>query len=139
MPYKDIKIRREKSKERWEKWASNNPDKVYDTMVNWRDTNRAYWICYQAKNRDKREGMDFDLDWKELIIPEICPVLGIPLYPSPKGGPGVCPNSPTLDRKDNSKGYTKDNVCIISWQANKWKSDMSISDVENLLRYMKEK
>jgi len=33
------------------------------------------------------------------------------------------PNSPSLDRIDNSKGYVKGNVIVVSWRYNSLKKD----------------
>lgn len=46
-------------------------------------------------------------------------------------------NSFSLDRKDNSKGYTKDNTRVISWLANGRKGDLSVKQIERLHRYVK--
>ena len=69
-----------------------------------------------------------------MVIPEICPVFNIPLFFTP--GKRTY-NSFSIDRRDNSKGYTKENVRVISWKANMYKGDLTIEEVENLLRYMK--
>ena len=44
--------------------------------------------------------------------------------------------SPSLDRIDNSKGYIKGNVAVISNKANKYKSDMTIENIEKLASYV---
>jgi len=48
---------------------------------------------------------------------------------------------PSLDRKDNTKdntkGYTKDNVRVISWEANRIKHALTLEQAEALVRYMK--
>jgi len=37
-------------------------------------------------------------------------------------------NSATIDRIDNGLGYVKDNVLIVSWRANRLKSDGTAED-----------
>jgi hypothetical protein len=59
-------------------------------------------------------------DVRILLLTEWCPVLGIPLFTS-KGSPSD--NSPSLDRIDSKKGYTKSNTRCISWRANSLKKD----------------
>lgn len=78
--------------------------------------------------------MDCDIEKSDLAIPTHCPVFGIPLFYSPGGRTN---NSFSLDRVDNSRGYVKGNVRVISFRANQMKGDLTIDEVENLLAYMK--
>lgn len=91
------------------------------------------WLS--VKVRAKRKGLPHALsweDWTNLDIPASCPVLGIPLtFTMTKD------NQPSVDRIDNSEGYTKDNIRIISHRANRLKSDASVEEVERILNYMK--
>lgn len=66
-----------------------------------------------AKRRAKAKGRIFELTLEDIQIPSTCPVLGIPLVAG-----GDPKNSPSIDRIDNTKGYTKDNIIIVSYQAN---------------------
>lgn len=92
------------------------------------------YLLRQVKYRAKKLGKEFDLTIEDLEIPETCPVFGIPLFlVSGRRGP----NSYSIDRIDNSKGYVKGNVRVISFLANSRKGDMTIEQVENLLKYMK--
>lgn len=75
----------------------------------------------RAKTRAKTRGTEFSLDKSDVIIPEFCPILGVRLEPF-VGHSGGRPNSPALDRVDNSKGYVKGNVIVISHLANMMKS-----------------
>jgi len=51
--------------------------------------------------------MDFDLTINDIIIPEKCPLLDVPFVVGEKNNYQF---SYSLDRKDNSKGYIKDNI-----------------------------
>ena len=77
-----------------------------------------------AKRRAKDKNLPFDIDVEDIVIPEVCPVLGIPIKPN-IGGDRMSDNSPTLDKFYPAKGYVKGNVQIISWRANNLKSDGS--------------
>lgn len=81
-----------------------------------------------CKARVKREGVwNFELNFDTTEFPEYCPYLGIKLdYSYGKGA--IKDNSPSFDRKDSTKGYTKDNVEIISHKANTMKSNASVED-----------
>lgn len=73
--------------------------------------------------------LQFNLTIEDIKIPECCPVLGIPIDYSNNE------HEPSGDRIDNSKGYTKDNVTIISYKANRLKSDMNRYELSKLYEY----
>lgn len=93
------------------------------------------YLLNQCRYRARKAGEEFSITKEELEVPNICPIFGIPLFFTPGKR---TPNSYSLDRVDNSKGYVKGNVRVISFQANMMKGDMTIEQVENLLRYMKD-
>lgn len=104
-----------------------NPNRGLSKTLEWK-----LWSA--AKDRAKAKGLAFDLEVRDIVVPTHCPVLGIPL----KKGNGVMhAGSPQLDRRDNSKGYTKDNVSVISQRANAIKQDASIETLEAIVNYMK--
>lgn len=110
-----------------------------------RETNRK---CMQKRRKEKpldnkivtkraeakKVGLDFNITKEDLIVPERCPYLDIPLILS---GP-VCDNLISLDRIDSTKGYVKGNVQVISMKANTMKSNASIEELKlfakNILR-----
>lgn len=100
------------------------------TLCNSCNSNRVnsfapIWKMRQrAKNRAKQRNHEFDLSLSDIQIPEYCPVLGVKLEIH-KGSSGGKPFSPALDRVNNSKGYTKDNIQVISHRANQMKADAS--------------
>ena len=89
-----------------------------------------------ARARAVKKGVDFELKtFKDVPkIPKYCPIYGIPLFTGRKKS---TQNSPSLDRIDNNRGYTKDNVQIISMKANQIKNNASFEDIEKLYLYMK--
>lgn len=87
----------------------------------------AMWV--KSKHRAKKSGIEFDIHERDIIIPEVCPLLGTPLIPGGKRN-----NLPSLDRIDNTKGYIKGNVWVISLKANTMKQDASI---EQLITFSK--
>jgi predicted nucleic acid-binding Zn-ribbon protein len=76
----------------------------------------------RAKSRARQRGLEFSLKKTDIVIPATCPILGIPLV-THAGKSGAYADSPSLDRIDNSRGYTKDNVWVISQRANAMKHD----------------
>jgi hypothetical protein len=84
-----------------------------------------------VKRSAKLSGTEFSLALSDLVIPTHCPIFGMEL----KTGPGPREDaSPTVDRMDNTKGYVKGNVWVISWKANRLKSDATLADLEQLVR-----
>lgn len=114
----------------WRKIEAGQPllSKVSSGIVSYRTFNNS-------KNRSKKKGLEHTLVWKDLIVPARCPYLGVPLF-SGKGKTGPINNSPTIDRIDNSKGYTKENTIICSYKANKMKNDLTLQEAEKVLAYM---
>ena len=84
-------------------------------------TGEASKMLLRAKHRAKTKHLEFNLTAEDIVIPTHCPILNIELV-SRKGKSGGAPNSPALDRIDNSKGYVKGNVRVISHLANMMKS-----------------
>lgn len=92
---------------------------------------RAKQLLITSKRNAAKKGRDFEITLEDIKIPEICPYLDIPLTYEE----GNRSNStPSLDRIDNTKGYVKGNVQVISWKANRLKSDL---DEASLLTYAK--
>lgn len=137
-------------------WESKNRELARSQKGAWKHANKAKWLemnnrshvkmrylKYErtlwgyAKRHAEKKGLEFDLEVADIVIPDRCPVLGIPIE---KPGPGGRrPHGrPSIDRRDNSKGYTRDNVAVVSWRANRLKGDASIAELEAILAYMKQ-
>lgn len=81
-----------------------------------------------AKKRAKENGVRFTLTLDDMPeIPEICPVLGIPIVPNTVAGP--LDSSPSLDRIVRAQGYVPGNVRIISNRANRLRSDATADEL----------
>lgn len=90
---------------------------------------------FRAIEAAKKRGVKCTITSDDLIIPERCPVLDIPLT---IGTRGMSPNSPTLDRIDPTFGYVRGNVAVISWRANRIKGDQTDPAVfEQIAAYMR--
>jgi len=96
-------------------------------------------MLIESRRSAKRRGIPFHLPIYNttLTIPDTCPVLGIPLY-KVRGIMGGGPNSPTIDRIDNTKGYIEGNVRIISKRANSLKSNGTLEELERIVKYIKD-
>lgn len=85
------------------------------------------------RNNAKYVQIEFSLVLDEIVWPTHCPVLGIELDYFSDGHEG---NSISFDRKDSSKGYTKENVNIISWRANRLKDNGTAEEHRKIAEYM---
>lgn len=101
----------------------------------WRLNNPKRYMWQTAKSRAKARNLDFNITEDDFDIPEYCPVLGIKLQF--QSGKGVQNESPSIDRFDNTKGYVKGNVVVISWRANSLKRDGSLQEFLMLVEYLK--
>jgi hypothetical protein len=72
------------------------------------------------KQRAKQKGIPYDLTLEDISNYSVCPVFGFELVRG-EGKPQF--NSPSVDRIDPSKGYTKDNIQILSNLANAMKQN----------------
>jgi len=82
-----------------------------------RKANPEKYMVQAAKKRAKDKGWAFDLTHEDVVIPKLCPYLGIEL--KYLGGEAA----PSLDRIDPMKGYVKGNVQVISMKANTMKNN----------------
>ena len=87
----------------------------------------------RVKFRAKRDGIPFNLDTTDIVIPSKCPVLGITLDTNIARGKGYHPNSPSLDRIKPHLGYVKENVRVISARANLLKNNATVSELSAVL------
>jgi hypothetical protein len=79
--------------------------------------NLAWYLFLECRTRARRAQLTFNLEPSDIVIPELCPVFGFPL------GTGSRDASASVDRKDCTLGYVKGNVRVISYLANRMKSN----------------
>ena len=91
-------------------------------------------MIQNSKARAKRVDMEFTIEESDIIVPKYCPVLGIPLYRCKQENWN---NSPSIDRIDNSKGYIKGNVVVVSRRANILKKDATIEELQKIAEFYK--
>lgn len=95
-------------------------------------------LVSNAKSRATRKGIVFNIVEDDLTIPEVCPLLGILLVIG--NNVDTRNSSPSIDRIDNTLGYIRGNVRIISFLANSMKRDVPkeylINFADNIKQYM---
>jgi hypothetical protein len=91
-------------------------------------------ILRGSRMRAKKAGIPHDIDVTDVPMPEICPVLKIPLFVNPdRNWAGACDNSPSIDQIVPRLGYVKGNVRVISFRANRLKCDATPEELELIL------
>lgn len=96
----------------------------------YRNWSTEYRLLHSCKSRAREKGMEFALTVEDIKIPDKCPVFGTPFE---KGTDYAA----SVDRIDSSKGYTPDNIQIISRRANLLKNDGKLAEFEQLVAFLK--
>ena len=114
-------------------------DKVKEIRNRSYSKDPARKLYNSAKSRSKRYNIPFNIELKDVVIPEKCPVLEIPFI---QGIKGDYQYTYSLDRIDNTKGYIKGNIQVITNKANSMKNSATIDELkvfcENMLKIINE-
>jgi hypothetical protein len=114
------KSKRKKNRDYQRNRRATNNDLVCEQRRNsWRRLDPRKRILQQSRSRAKRKGIDFNLELEDIIIPNECPLLGLPFIIGTKDN---YEQTHSLDRVDPTKGYTKDNVWVVTKKANSMKN-----------------
>ena len=89
----------------------------------------------RSRTRARQKQLEFSLIKEDLVIPLRCPILNIELCTTNQKQED---NSPSIDRIDNEKGYTKDNILIISNRANSLKKDATLEEMKLIYEFYKD-
>lgn len=89
----------------------------------------------RLKERAKKKDIPVEITVEDFTVSQFCPILGIPLKVN-TGRVGGLSDSPSLDRKNLSLGYTKGNVWVISQLANQMKSNATIDQLRVFARWI---
>jgi hypothetical protein len=123
---------RDYDKARKREYSVERKEQLNKQTRQWHQNNPIKSLLGQARGRASRNNLPFDISHNDLVLPDICPVLGIPIE---IGRGARTDNSPSLDRKRPELGYVKDNVFVISWRANRLKSNASPEELNKLAEY----
>jgi hypothetical protein len=91
------------------------------------DTRR--YLLANAKQRAKAKRIPCTIKLTDIMIPNQCPLLDIPIV---RGVAKLHDGSPTLDRVRNNLGYVPGNVVVISYAANRAKGNLTSADLLRL-------
>lgn len=105
---------KDRKRKKQQDFNRDNPEYIKQ----WRRDNIIKCILQVVRARAKRRGLLCNLTEEDIILPEVCPVLGITLVSHISDGLKRQEDSYSVDRIDNSQGYIKGNIQIISNKAN---------------------
>jgi hypothetical protein len=105
-----------------------SPSMPENNYISNRDRVKGY-IIRNTKFMAKRRGINFNLTFEDFDLPEYCPILNIKLTFG-KESSGNHFSHASLDRIDNSKGYIKGNVIVMSRMANAMKNSANFEQLE---------
>lgn len=109
-------------------YYKDNKEALKRNQQKWSTKNLPSILFYAARARAKFKGLEFTISKEDITIPEYCPILNIKLDNST--GNGHRQNGPSIDRIDSSKGYTKENIQIISILANRMKQEATVEQLK---------
>lgn len=127
---------RERKNENSRRSAKNRKEQRFKNNCNWIENNYEKKMLQQSKKNALYKNLEFNLELADIVIPETCPYLDVKLTKTQ--GIGRVDTNASLDRIDSNRGYTKDNIEVISFKANLIKRDASITELQifaqNILR-----
>jgi hypothetical protein len=109
---------------KWKRWGHREDTDIYRAQ-------RHKFI--RKKANSKRTGYSWTIDFGDLEWPLHCPILGLELDYFAESAQE---NSPSFDRIDSNLGYDKGNVQIISWRANRIKSNGTPEEHRKIADYL---
>lgn len=105
-------------------------EKGYRLLYDTRDPGK--YILTRTRSNSKPRGIECTIQLEDIFIPEYCPILKVKLDKVRSGSLFA----PSLDRKDNSKGYIPGNVAVISRRANSLKRELTLEEAKAIVAYL---
>lgn len=114
-------------------WAQKNSLKYKEQRrlqgIRHRINNPDKYLWRIARKRASQLDIEFQINPEDIIIPNSCPVLNVDFVSNTL-------LAMSLDRIDNSKGYIKGNIQVISRLANMMKSSATIEELRSFARWV---
>lgn len=138
MAYKDINKKRANGRKWMAKWRADNPAEANrkGRAAHRKATRRAHKkrrislsAFYAIKTGAEKRNLAFELKRNDIVVPEYCPVLGIPLDRRDYN------HTPSVDRIDNSLGYVAGNWIVVSRRVNRLKSNATLWELRRIADY----
>jgi hypothetical protein len=112
-----------------QRYYQKNKEKIKEQY----QQNYEYSLLKAARKRAKKKNLECTITIDDIVIPERCPVLDVPLIRAAGAG---CSSTPSIDRIDNDEGYTPSNIQVISNKANIMKSSATKEELERFARWV---
>ena len=97
-------------------------------------------VMTNARYRAKSRNLAFTIQSEDLTWPETCPILGTRLRydesPESIDSAGSTWDIPSIDRLDSTIGYVPLNCRVISWRANRLKSNATLDELKRLVDWI---
>lgn len=128
------KVYYEKNKDRTLKkaqqfYADNREQQKARQKQKYRD-NPVTGLFYAARDRAPKLGIPWNLELSDIHVPDKCPVFGTPFVV------GDNDRAASLDRTRPELGYVKGNVQVISFRANRLKSNGTLDELKALVSWL---
>lgn len=117
---------------RQQQYNKDNRDKIREYERRQNEKNPWMRILNTARRRAREKGIEFTITAADLPLYDdnlYCPVFGKKLT---RGNRPWCAS---IDRIDQDKGYTPDNIVVVSYYANRAKNDLSIDELRTLVDF----
>lgn len=102
----------------------NNRQKILKAQAQYRKEHPEIVMYWDAKTRAKKRNILFSIEASDVLIPKICPITQRTIVKGKRTN-----DSPSLDRINPEKGYIKGNIWVISWKANRLKSNLTKDEI----------
>lgn len=106
---------------------------------NYRYRDTFYRQYLSRKQNAKNNNIPFTILFNEIETPEFCPIFGLKLNYGWSGENQRDNAKATIDKVIPELGYVNGNVFVISWRANKLKSNMSLDELKSIIKYIEER
>lgn len=134
---------KDRIKQRTRTWKENFPERASENGKKYHRTigGRARSLLNSARIRAAKKNIDFAIppEWVENRLARgVCEITGLPFVFSTDKKGFRNPFAPSLDRRDNSQGYTEENCRVILWALNMgfadWGEDIYSRIAESYLK-----
>lgn len=125
--------------DRKRRWYDANRDMVIERERHRRtDINHQAESAFKrAKKRAGKKGLEFTVEFSDLLIPTHCPVFPW-IELTAISGEGFVDSNISLDRISSELGYVKGNVQFISYKANRNKNNSTLEELLALGEWAKD-
>lgn len=139
--YEKGKLRRLESQK---KYRDSHKEKLSADGKTWRAKRPTYGHEYYKRTAKKTiwkgckiraaaKELPFNITVEDIVIPDVCPVLGIPVFHQERRK--LSDNSPSVDKIIPALGYVRGNIRVISLRANMLKRNGTASELIKVARY----